>query len=140
MNDEQLNQLINGLPKRIEPRHDLWPAIEARLDQPKRSLRRPLFGIAAAVLAGACALGVFLSFNGIEPQGPATVRAASTNSNLVIARNIQVVNQAIARVREALQNNPTNPALQNLLYEAYAERNRLTIQQTELQLTRSYTS
>ncbi|HET7586517.1 MAG TPA: hypothetical protein VFL45_00390 [Gammaproteobacteria bacterium] len=140
MNDKRLDQLINELPKRIEPRRDLWPEIEARLGQPKRTFRRPLFGVAAAVLAGACALGVFLSFNGTNPQTPATVQAAPTDSNLVIARNIQVLNQAIGQVREAMQRDPTSPVLQDLLYEAYAERNRLTIQQTRLDLTRSYPS
>lgn len=140
MNDERLERLIGELPTHIEPDRDLWPDIEARLGQPRPSSRRPLFAVAAAVLAGACALGVFVAFNGPAVRAPAIVRVAPADSNPVIAKSIQVVDQAIARVRQAMQDDPTSPVLQDLLYEAYAERNRLTVQQTELTLTRSYTT
>ncbi|HET7570503.1 MAG TPA: hypothetical protein VFK96_07955 [Gammaproteobacteria bacterium] len=137
MNDERLQQMVDALPRRIEPGRDLWPGIEARLGQSRRE-RTPLAGLAAAALVAACALGVVFGLNG-QPQGSFTA-ATAAHSNAVLAQNIQVVDQAIVQVRDALHRDPTSPALQDLLLQAYAEKNRLTIQQTKLELTRSYTS
>ena len=36
MNDRELKQAVDRLPKSIEPPRDLWPAIEARLRRPSR--------------------------------------------------------------------------------------------------------
>ncbi|HET7306237.1 MAG TPA: hypothetical protein VFK24_00255 [Gammaproteobacteria bacterium] len=137
MNDERLQQMVDALPQRIEPGHDLWPGIEARLGQPQRA-RPVLSGLAAAALVAACALGVIFGLNG--PRPGAFTAATAAHSNAVVAQNIQIVDRAIVQVRDALHRDPTSPALQDLLLQAYAEKNRLTIQQTELKLTRSYTS
>ncbi|HET6725849.1 MAG TPA: hypothetical protein VFH85_07585 [Gammaproteobacteria bacterium] len=142
MNDKELAEIVGRLPKSIEPRRDLWPGIEARLTPVERPTPRWLNGLAAAVLVAACTAGVFFGMNRGGPLNTSftTASTAAANSNLVIAQNIKVVNNAIGRIRQALRTDPTSGALQDLLYRAYMERDRLTVQKTELTLLRSYTS
>ncbi|HWE22304.1 MAG TPA: FecR domain-containing protein, partial [Myxococcales bacterium] len=46
MNDDELQRAVSGLPKSIEPPHDLWPGIEARIQR-----RRSWYWIPLAVAA-----------------------------------------------------------------------------------------
>lgn len=141
MNDKELAELIDRLPKSVEPQRDLWPDIEARLTPVERPSPWWMSSLAAAVLVAACAAGVFFGMN--RSGGFATSMTASvaaSHSNLVIAQNIKVVDHAIGRIRRALKTDPTSTALQDLLYQAYMQRDRLNVQKTELTLLRSYTS
>jgi len=44
VNDHELERAVSRLPKTIEPPHDLWPGVEARLRrrQPKTERSSPL--------------------------------------------------------------------------------------------------
>ena len=55
MNERELQDAVGRLPKGIEPPHDLWPGIAARID--RRSWRRRLYWVP---LAAAAALVVYL--------------------------------------------------------------------------------
>jgi len=52
MNERELHDAVNRLPKSIEPPRDLWPDIAARLGKRRRRLRYWIPLAAAAVLAG----------------------------------------------------------------------------------------
>jgi len=52
MNERELHDAVNRLPKSIEPPRDLWPAIAARLGERRRRLWYWIPLAAAAVLAG----------------------------------------------------------------------------------------
>jgi hypothetical protein len=55
MNEHELHEAVNRLPKSIEPPRDLWPGIEARINRTAWSGRRRWYWVplaAAAVLAG----------------------------------------------------------------------------------------
>lgn len=137
MNDRQLNELIDGLPARIEPERDLWPDIEKKLGRANKVSRLGFRGIAAGIIAALFALGIFLAPN--QTNSPAE-RPPTAAPMAVISTNIEAVNQSIARVRQALRLDPTSPSLQDLLRHAYAARNRLMIQKMKLTLRRSIPS
>jgi len=59
MNERELQDAVGRLPKGIEPPHDLWPGIAARID--RRSWRRRLYWVP---LAAAAALVVYLLARG----------------------------------------------------------------------------
>jgi len=59
MNERELQDAVGRLPKSIEPPHDLWPGIAARID--RRSWRRRLYWVP---LAAAAALVVYLLARG----------------------------------------------------------------------------
>ncbi len=59
MNERELQDAVGRLPKGIEPSHDLWPGIAARID--RRSWRRRLYWVP---LAAAAALVVYLLARG----------------------------------------------------------------------------
>jgi hypothetical protein len=131
MNDKSLDKLVADLPARITPERDLWPEIEAELGLKKPPARPRIYGLAAAALVAACAIGVFVGLNNPTPP---------PDADSVITRNINVVNRSITDIREALRTNPTDAALQNLLYQAYAQKSRLKARHKELTFIRSYRS
>ncbi len=59
MNERELQDAVGRLPKGIEPPHDLWPGIAARID--RRSWRRRLYWVP---LAAAAALVLYLLARG----------------------------------------------------------------------------
>lgn len=70
---------MDRLPRSIEPRRDLWPAIEPRLAPRAASVERPRrgwgFGAVAASVAVAFLAGLLLGRQGAAPDGVAPVDA-----------------------------------------------------------------
>ena len=72
MNERELQDAVERLPKSIEPPRDLWPGIEARLG--RRRLRRLWYSLplaAAAVLVGIWLVrGQPAAWDGCRPTTP----------------------------------------------------------------------
>lgn len=62
-----------NLPKEVAPPHDLWPAVEARLDAQSRQLKPRAFGWPAALAAGflVAAVSAILTWGLMRESGPA---------------------------------------------------------------------
>lgn len=123
--DPRTAELLRGVRPEITPDRDLWPGIEGRLTR-RRSLvagRRWLVGLAAAA---AILLGFWLvrPRTSVEPTlaeapqvqlwlaqttGPHSATAKS------LARHLDIVAQAIAETKAALQETPGDPALTEFL-------------------------
>lgn len=77
--NSRIDEMLGSLPRDIEPQHDLWPAIEARLD-PQPSRRRPAWAwqaAAAVILVAASSLiTANLLRHGNSPTAQATAPAA----------------------------------------------------------------
>ncbi len=72
--DDEVMRLAQALPKELQPETDLWPKIEAAINQERASAERPwprLFAQAAAVvlLVAASSGLTWLSMQPDEPQG-----------------------------------------------------------------------
>ncbi|HJS22636.1 MAG TPA: hypothetical protein VJ764_08250, partial [Steroidobacteraceae bacterium] len=84
--DDALLRAVGRLPQSIEPAHDLWPAIESRLEKPARARGSRVqltwtYALAAAV--GCMALGALLSYallrKDVTPEITTQTAAAPSN-------------------------------------------------------------
>ena len=84
--DDALLRAVGRLPQSIEPAHDLWPAIESRLEEPasSRGARVQMswtYALAAAI--GCMALGALLSYallrTDVTPEMTTQTAAAPSN-------------------------------------------------------------
>lgn len=167
-NEERLDREIGRLPRVIEPPRDLWPAIEAALDEEPEGV--PYTGPSVwrwAGLAAAVAAGVMLPFllreaptaddaPALATVPPPTERAApelrlrnaATTSispgpeyeaardellgllerrlttlepeeREIVVRNIEAIRSALEQIDSAMQDNPDDPLLQELLLKTY---------------------
>ena len=144
-----LRSHIGDLPRSIEPAHDLWPPIEARLT-PRRQVRsrRPLYQLAAAIALVAIS-SVVTWFLVRRNTAPVVVVAAAPvdraglaqlaragdvmeeglgssdlapETRAVLARNLVVIDSAIAECQRALDADPGSPVLAGLLRAAHRQR------------------
>lgn len=153
MNDDKLKAALKRLPREVDPSHDLWPGIEARLARRPRAVR-PLwaYSLAASVLVAVVA-GALWSVglhhgSGVTPQtivaqGGSTQdsyfaqRAAYAEQSVqtatdlapatrqVILKNLRIIESSIQNMQAALDQDPNNPRLRALLVDLYQNEARL---------------
>ncbi len=102
--DERKVKSLRDLPTAIEPPHDLWPQIAARLEAeqaaaagavpPARRRRLSVQWLAAAAMVASVAVGVWIGRDVLPIPGVSGVRAPQTAANLsgdAAARNVAYV-------------------------------------------------
>ena len=171
--ETELDRRIADLPKAVDPPRDLWPGIEARLDEPnaRRTPGYVWWGAVAAALCVAALLPVLLQEAppGGDPVPTATVPAVVPESTVpgldtagqqlrlrnaavtsvepgpeyraaraellelleerlaglapedreIVVRNIETIRSALEEIDGALQDNPGDPLLQELMLQTY---------------------
>ena len=144
-----LRSHIGDLPDSIQPGRDLWPSIEGRLTPRARSRpRRPLYQLAAAIalVVVSSAVTWFLARQNTAPvvvvatapvdrAGLARLARAgdvmeeglsasdlAPETRAVLARNLVVIDSAIAECQRALDADPGSPVLAGLLRAAHRQR------------------
>lgn len=149
-NDDKLHDALGRLPREVQPAHDLWPGIAARLAARPRAVR-PLwtYGLAASLLLAVAAGSLWVGF-GRHADGGAAAPAASIGDNAyfaqraafaestvqgatnlspetraVILKNLRIIESSMQQIQQALVNDPNNPRLRALLYDLYQNEARL---------------
>ena len=148
--DEKLQALVERLPRSIEPPHDLWPAVEARLGtRPSQGRGRLVALAAAALIAVAAASSLATAWLLGGGDRPAAVAAAAGDAReasylratsalaqelamrrdqlapetvAVLDRNLAIIDRAIAESRAALAADPANDDLAELLWASYQRK------------------
>ena len=149
--DDELQPLVERLPRSIEPPHDLWPAIEARLGARPARVRPRLMALAAAALiavAAASSLATAWLLGGRERPAATAVAGAgdareaaylratsalaqelavrrdqlAPETVAVLDRNLAIIDRAIAESRAALAADPANSDLAELLWASYQRK------------------
>ncbi len=147
-NHETLDRLIDGLPREIAPRRDLWPGIRNALDAREPSAATPPrwpLGLAAALLVGLSSLTTYgvmrvsapaptqltiveapappisygLGRGGLTVEVEAQLAALSPTTRAVIESNLNEIRASIAAIHAALSEDPGNASLQQLLYSTH---------------------
>ena len=147
--DDELRAAFGQLPRQIQPQHDLWPGIAARITRGRRASRPQFwaYGLAASLLvaigAGASWLllpqrsGMVATPLAQSAAPPATVdidylqaRAAfaanvthgggmSPATRAVILHNLGIIDRSMHDIQGALAQDPNNPHLRGLLFDIY---------------------
>jgi len=143
-----LQSHISDLARSIEPARDLWPPIEARLAPRVKPRPRPvLFQLAAAITL--IAMSSVVTWYFVRRSGPVVVVATAPvdraelarlaragdimqeglglanlapETRAVLARNLVVIDSAIAESQRALDADPGSPVLAGLVRAAYRQR------------------
>jgi hypothetical protein len=134
-----------NVSREIPPPDDLWPGIRSRIQSRRRTRRTvALFGAAAAVLLVVVAIRRPAGVE-IAPIASATVRAVADSNDARVERemldelelrrgelrpeteadvraSLQTIDSAIVELRAELAKRPNDPALTELLAEAYAHK------------------
>lgn len=162
---EFLEPLVQGLPKSIEPPRDLWPGIAARMQPARRSARwGTAWKVAAALVLMALSSFITWQLTRDAAPAPQAAQVAlvtpadiehyaraaddmaaalasapagalAPGTRAVLARNLALIDSAIADCRRALADDPANAALRDLL--GSAQRQRLELLQQAARLPRS---
>jgi hypothetical protein len=146
--------LARALPREVEPPRDLWPEIRARIEprSAARSWWRPTrLALAAAVLlAVGGAVGNALEHQLAPPPTPSPAEAAvafdedvekaakeltdavevrrddlDPQTLAIVDQNLEIIDQAIAEIRAALQRDPADGRARDALVAAYNQKVRL---------------
>lgn len=156
---EFLRSHVEGLPRSIEPPHNLWPGIEARI-APRRRAAPALYRLAAAIalvaisssitwyLTRRTATPVVVAVAPANPEALARLARAgdiledgidneglAPETRAVLARNLVVIDSAIAECQRALDADPGSPVLAELLRAAHRQRVELLQQAARLPRT-----
>ena len=130
------------LPESIQPEHELWDGIAARIAPRRRSARPWLLALAALLLM---ALSSAMTAWWLGRQAPATEfsevqsRYAEESAELArrvlegpsqlspqtlaaVARHLRVIDEAIQEAEAALRQDPANRALEQMLFVRYEQR------------------
>jgi putative zinc finger protein len=142
---------LAGLPRSIQPATDLWPAIRARVAQPRGASRRiaaPRWALAAAavvLVAVSSGLTAMLLTSGGQPALVThDIRALEAQYSAVsqdlsgaleqarsrlspetmatIERNLRIIDAALDETRQALARDPANPALGQMVVAAWRQK------------------
>ncbi|MEE8119515.1 MAG: zf-HC2 domain-containing protein [Gammaproteobacteria bacterium] len=152
------------LARNIEPPVDLWPGIEARISN---RARQPVFGIRAAAATAVLGFAALIALTVQQPNvnrevklesvvtttEPLTRQQAraqlvakvsptdlrySPKTEAVLRKNIKVIEQAMAEIEAAIEADPNNPNLRQLLLTIYQQEsqvvdsaNRIQVQSAE---------
>jgi hypothetical protein len=158
-----LEPLVRKLPASIEPPHDLWPDVAARIRPARRPARTGWQIAAALLLVAASSLVTWYLTRRSSPPAvlvasittadieryaraseelaaalaapPASTTLLAPDTRAILARNLAIIDSAIAACRRAIAADPSNAALQDLLGDA--ERQRLEFLQQAARLPRS---
>ncbi len=147
--ERQLRALLvqaEALAVDVPPPRDLWPGIAGRL-RPRRG-GLPIQGYAVVVLAAGLALAALLTARGPHPSGPGVDEArfveverqydAATTELLAtlqasqgslppetleaVQRDLRSIDEALSRVRTALNTDPSNAGLNHLLASTHQRK------------------
>ena len=133
--DPRSAELLRGVRREITPTRDLWPGIEGRLRRRGARVTRRGWTLGLAAAAGVIlALWVFrpdgVVRNEVASEQEVTLWLAQTTGPHAataksLARHLEIVAQAIAETRAALDETPGDPALREFLRNL--ERRRLAL-------------
>ena len=150
--DDKLQKALGRLPRDIEPAHDLWPGIAARIGRRPRAVRSLwAYGMAASLLVAVAAGSLWMGFgrqaadggnagvvaSGVGDNAYFAQRAAFAESTVqkatnltpatraVILRNLRIIEGSMQQIQQALESDPNNPRLRALLYDLYQNESRL---------------
>ncbi|HEX5353868.1 MAG TPA: hypothetical protein VFW60_07295 [Rhodanobacteraceae bacterium] len=165
MLDRKLRDALAGLPRDIQPQRDLWPAIDARITPRHRLMRYwpAAAAIALAALVGAMVLALRFGHPAVNepsvavnvarplnldvmPHTPRAIAMAASvrrstrldpKTQAVLLNNLAIIENSLDNIQRALQQNPDNPGLQQLLYQMYRSEAALldAAQRVQLQTT-----
>ena len=137
---------LGGLRREIQPAEDLWTGIAPRLKRTRRRIDLPVWRVAAAALvlmamsstatwlllrpSTSNAPDTFESFEADYAQAAlelselytAARSSMSPATKAVVERNLAVIERALSESRDALRNDPTNPALEAIVAAAYRRK------------------
>lgn len=145
MSETELRWQLRQLPREIEPPHDLWPGIAARL-QPARPARRGLGWLAGLAVAASLCLAVGLAWQqgrapSPDPQAQLVQREAQALTREYQAALVQfdgaplpapiepalaTLDQSAAEIRRAMDSDPGARYLLDQLRRTYSRRLSLT--------------
>lgn len=163
VNDDKLQKAVQRLPQDIDPGHDLWPGIAARIGRKQRAAR-PLwaYGLAASLCVAVGAGSLYYGLARHAPGAAVPVEVATTASpdavyyaqraafaensvetapNLapatraVILTNLRIIEGSMQQIQAALEKDPNNPRLRTLLYDLYQNEARLLAATQQIQTT-----
>lgn len=147
-----LEPRIRALPSEIQPPNDLWPQIRGRLPARRRGrpawFHRPMMQLAAGIaiaLLSSGATAYFLRDQTSPGRNGDTARASAVLESQLnklhpttvaaLRQSLTVIDSAIAESRRALEDDPGNPALTELLQAVQQQRLELLRQATRLPRT-----
>jgi len=142
--DEALDALTARLPRSIEPSRDLWPYVDARIASP--TPRAPLWQLAlaagiAALFVGALLLGMprgipadsavayrqqlDAAFSPLRQASLTRYRARADRLDPALRRtvetNLAIIDRALAEIRVALERDPDDAELGQILKRTYEQ-------------------
>jgi len=152
--DDELARRLDELPRSIEPPHDLWPGITARLAPRRRGLPRwlPLAAAIALVMGGLSLWWLARRATAPTAPSPVAVQAGDDAAELLVAlerdpgtlapatiaalrQNLAVIDSAIADSRRALAHDAGDANAERWLRAV--QRQRLDLLRQVVRLPRS---
>lgn len=141
-----LKRAARALPRAIAPERDLWPAVARRTAKPRRSLSLPL-ALAASVAAALIGVVATKLAERALHEPPATVAAATPSqpqgralfvaqvvqsspavpvqTRAVVEHNLRLIQQALAEIEQAVERDPGNADLRQLLISIHMQESAL---------------
>lgn len=162
--DDRLTTAASRLATEISPQRDLWPGIEEAIARPKRSrwppgqtssmvtyfvvkedqrvveVLQPTLLTETASFAGRASLGAEYqqAHGSVASQLDVELQRLSPEARADVERNLAVIRHAITDINQALDEEPDNQLLQELLASAY--RDELAVMQRVGSLTQQVMS
>ncbi|MGH8445140.1 MAG: hypothetical protein ACREVL_07730 [Solimonas sp.] len=127
---------LRGYDLSVEPQHDLWPGIEARIARRRRVSANGWMSMAAAAcVAAVVGLAVLQPLPPpVETPTPASTALADLpapnlqavpGSRALVKANLQLSRSSEQQIRKALQQDPDSPSLRRLLTTTEARSDEL---------------
>lgn len=161
--DDKLDAALTRLPRNIEPQHDLWPGISARIKPRRQSWSHDIWSragaVAAVVVVAVSVIWVAVGnrmpasddalftatvpathvSSGNDPRMVFTAQLASDHDLPPKARhalldNLRLLNDSIRRTRAALKKYPDDVNLQALLFNLYEQEAQLMNEAQQAQI------
>ncbi len=128
---------IDELPQSVEPTHDLWPVIAARIEaessasgtpratRPRTGIPRWMAGLALASLA-VLAVGLYWRTQQAPQSGPALLQAGLlAEAQLGVDEGLAAIRGTRLQIEAALAQDSGNPELQAMLAGSFYEESRV---------------
>jgi hypothetical protein len=142
----KLDALIGRLPRAIAPARDLWPSVDARIAL-QRQRSRPWELAVAAALAAVTVSAMFVGFShdaqprvaapqwayeqldtAYQPLRQASLERYRMSADRLdpdlrkaVETNLAIIDRALAEIRSALANRPSDAALGQMLQRTYEQ-------------------